>query len=169
MKRKSFSNSLFGKLEAILYIVAIILIILSIWIIISFPTLHPFASFPILAIAFALLFIICWRIVAKKYDIKKDRKKVPGKAFEMMFFLFLFMANYCISFMLTHYQTEIMFIGFIFFIIGASYCGYLHYFKGMYDDKYECSYPSSNKFFHGFSSGSIFSWKYLVDKGHEEE
>jgi len=141
MKRKSFSNFLFekldfGKLETTLYIVAIILIIISIWIIISFPTLYPFASFPILVFAFILLFVICWRTV-EKYFIENGKKKVPGKAFEMMFFLFLFMATYCISFMLTRFQTEIMLIGFTFFIIGAIYCGYLHYFKGMYDDNYE--------------------------------
>jgi len=83
-----------------------------------------------------ILTILIWQILARA--ILKNKEKIPGKTFEFLFFLFLFLASYAITFIAT-FTTEpgkisesvIMYILFIPSFISAVYCGWLHYIKGV--------------------------------------
>jgi len=83
-----------------------------------------------------ILSIIIWQLLAK--SILKNREKIPGRTFEFLFFLFLFLASYAITFIASFteepnkiFDSVIMYILFIPSFISAVYCGWLYYLKGV--------------------------------------
>jgi hypothetical protein len=83
-----------------------------------------------------VLTIVIWQILARA--ILKNKEKIPGKTFEFLFFLFLFLASYAITFIASFasepgkiLDSVIMYILFIPSFISAVYCGWLHYIKGV--------------------------------------
>jgi hypothetical protein len=84
-----------------------------------------------------LLTIIIWQLLARA--ILKNREKIPGRTFEFLFFLFLFLASYAITFIASFASESekisdsvIMYILFIPAFISAVYCGWLYYIKKVY-------------------------------------
>jgi len=81
-----------------------------------------------------VLTIIIWQLLVK--SILKNREKIPGRTFEFLFFLFLFLASYAITFIASFteepnriFDSVIMYILFIPSFISAVCCGWLYYIK----------------------------------------
>ncbi|DAC72821.1 MAG TPA: hypothetical protein DSN98_03310 [Thermoplasmata archaeon] len=85
-----------------------------------------------------ILTLIIWQLLAK--SILKNREKVPGRAFEFLFFLFLFLSSYAITFIASFVNepskiidSVFMYILFIPSFVSSVYCGWLYYIKGVYN------------------------------------
>ena len=83
-----------------------------------------------------VLTILIWQLLARA--ILKNKEKIPGKTFEFLFFLFLFLASYAITFIASFtnepgkiIDSVIMYTLFIPSFISAVYCGWLHYIKSV--------------------------------------
>jgi hypothetical protein len=81
-----------------------------------------------------VLTIIIWQLLVR--SILKNREKIPGRTFEFLFFLFLFLASYAITFIASFsinpqkiFESVVMYILFIPAFISAVYCGWLYYIK----------------------------------------
>jgi hypothetical protein len=71
----------------------------------------------------------------RKYYLKYP-KKVPRRTFEFFFFLLLFTASYSITLWVGDVYRELMILMFIFSLIGATHCGYMHYIDDLYTQNY---------------------------------
>ena len=122
------------KFEFALLIIVIILCILTfitenifkIWLTIFIPGLFTF---------------IIWRLLQKWGREKKDN--IPGRMFEYLFFFFLFLSSYAITFIASFsdkperiFDNILMNILFIPSIISAMYSGWLHYIEGIHGKDY---------------------------------
>lgn len=81
-----------------------------------------------------ILTIIIWQVLAR--FVIKNSIKIPGRTFEFLFFLFLFIASYAITFIASFlnepakiFDSVLMYILFIPAFISAVYCGWLYYIK----------------------------------------
>ncbi len=82
-----------------------------------------------------ILTIIIWQLLIR--SIMKNKQRIPGRLFEFLFFLFLFLASYAVTFIASFavdpskiFDSVIMYILFIPSFISAVYCGWLYYVKG---------------------------------------
>jgi hypothetical protein len=82
-----------------------------------------------------VLTILIWQLLVR--SIMKNKEKIPGRLFEFLFFLFLFLASYAVTFIAAFsvnpskiFDSVIMYILFIPAFISAVYCGWLYYIKG---------------------------------------
>jgi hypothetical protein len=85
-----------------------------------------------------VLTIIIWQLLVRV--ILKNKEKIPGRTFEFLFFLFLFLASYAITFIASFstnpekiFDSVVMYILFIPAFISAVYCGWLYYIKKVYN------------------------------------
>jgi len=83
-----------------------------------------------------ILTIIIWQLIIRA--VLKNKDKIPGRTFEFLFFLFLFLASYAITFIASFlndptkiFDEVMMYILFIPSFISAVYCGWLYYIKGV--------------------------------------
>lgn len=83
-----------------------------------------------------ILTILIWQLIAR--SILKNRNKIPGRTFEFLFFLFLFLSSYAVTFIASFvsqptkiFDEVLMYILFIPSFISAVYCGWLYYIKGV--------------------------------------
>jgi hypothetical protein len=88
-----------------------------------------------------LVTVSIWRVIQKIVRVKKD--KVPGKTFEYLFFFFLFVASYALTFMVYFLDKPEKIIDYIFMnylfvptLISAAYCGWFHYIEGISSENY---------------------------------
>jgi len=79
--------------------------------------------------------IIIWQVLVRV--ILKNRERIPGRIFEFLFFLFLFVSSYAITFIAAFtsdpqkmIDSVVMYVVFIPSFISAVYCGWLYYVKG---------------------------------------
>ena len=94
-------------------------------------------------ISYIFLTVIIFQRI--RFIFLKDHKKVQGRVFEMFFFLFLFTASYSITLITANWFKEVMTIALIFSLIGAGYCGYMHYIDGLHSKDYTNLNKEKNK------------------------
>ena len=118
------------KFELLLWAIAVILCFISL-----FPNYIGLElSFWLYYTGIIIAVVVIWRVITKW--ARKNREKIHGRIFEMFFFVFLFLATYALSFILDRFQIRIMGATFVFAVIGAFYCGLLHYREGIFNKKY---------------------------------
>jgi hypothetical protein len=76
---------------------------------------------------------IIFQTVRRYYQ--RNHNKIEGRGFELLFFLFLFGASYCVTLYVGNIFREYMTIGLIITLIGAVHFGHMHYIDGLYKDK----------------------------------
>ena len=95
----------------------------------------------ILYLIISLFALIFWRIAQKWSRLNQDQ--LPGKIFEYLFFLSLFIATYTLTFIVAFIGNPEKIIdqffllqGFILSLISAAFCGWLYYVEGIFNKKY---------------------------------
>ena len=83
---------------------------------------------------YIILSVIIFQMIRNYY--LKYPKKIPGRIFEFFFFLLLFMASYSVTFWVGGVYRELMILFLIVSVIGAAYCGHMHYIDGLHTQNY---------------------------------
>ena len=125
-----YMNKKRGILRFLLYVSIIPFIIAFVLSFFNLPLLFWIVTW----IAYLFFTIIVIHIVRNYFLDNRD--KVKGRAFEMFFFLFLFMASYSITLIVADWFKPIMTIAFIISVVSSGYFGYMHYIDGLFNEKY---------------------------------
>lgn len=80
----------------------------------------------------------------RRYALNNPNK-ILGRPFELFFFLLLFMATYDITLIFAGWSENIMTVAFIISIVGAAFCGHMHYIDGLFNEKYTISKKNKTK------------------------
>ncbi len=90
---------------------------------------------PFILLMLSTLSIIFWSIFS--VWISRNREKIPGRLFEYLFFLFLFLASYFLTWaasgVLEGPQVLSRISLMVVCVISALYTGYFHYIKKIYN------------------------------------
>ncbi len=74
------------------------------------------------------------------YSIRKiafnNLDKINGRPFELFFFLSFLMATYSLTLIFAQWLPNIMTVAFIISIVGAVFCGHMHYVDGLFSENY---------------------------------
>jgi hypothetical protein len=123
-------KSLYERLVEIILLQIIGIIIIGIA-----DLVFDWVAFWLTWVSCTILTIIIWQLLVR--SILKNKERIPGRLFEFLFFLFLFLASYAVTFIAAFtdapgkiYDSVIMYILFIPAFISAVYCGWLYYVKG---------------------------------------
>ena len=100
---------------------------------------YNFNNWEIWTIYFLLVnssIVVVWKAISKWIKgFNTDKKKMIGKKLEFLFFIFLFLSTYFLSFIIAKVALILMSNLFSISAISALFCGWLHYFQEVNEPK----------------------------------